>query len=64
MTGRRRLKQTLSLEVRLADEAKQLRERAELLPAGAKRDKLVHKAQQAEVGAHMSALLRSPALKK
>ena len=64
MTGRRRLKQTLSLEVRLADEAKQLRERAELLPAGAKRDQLVQKAQQAELGAHMSALLRSPGLKK
>ena len=38
MTGRRRLKQTQPLEARLADEAKQLRERAELLPTGAKRD--------------------------
>ena len=59
MKARSRIIQTQSLEARLADQAKQLRERAELLPAGAKRDKLIHQAQQAELGAHMSELLRS-----
>ena len=44
---RRRFKQTQSLEVRLAEEAKRLREEAKLLPPGAKRDEMIRKARQA-----------------
>jgi hypothetical protein len=38
MTERRRVKQTRTLEERLAEEAKRLRERAELLPHGPLRE--------------------------
>jgi hypothetical protein len=59
---RRRFNQIEPLEVRLADEAKQLREAAKLLPPGAERDELIRKARQAETGSHMSEWLRSPGL--
>lgn len=59
---RRRFKQSLSLEDRLADEAIRLREEAELLPPGAERDDMIRKARQAETGSHMSEWLRSPGL--
>lgn len=60
---RRRIKQTLSLEVRLAEEAKHLREQAKLLPPGIVREALLRKARQAETGSHMSEWLRSPGLR-
>jgi hypothetical protein len=60
---RRRFKQLQSLEERLAEEAKLLREQAKLLPAGAVKEQVLRKARQAETGAHMSAWLRSPGLK-
>ena len=57
---RRRFKQTLSLEERLAEEAKRLREEAKSLPPGARREELLRKARQAETGSHMSEWLSSP----
>ncbi|MBW7971127.1 hypothetical protein [Bradyrhizobium sp. BR 10289] len=63
MLKRRRFKQTKSLEERLAEEAKQLREQADLLPHGSLREQVVRKARQCETGSHMSEWLRSPELK-
>jgi hypothetical protein len=51
---RRRFKQTVSLEIRLSEEAKRLREEAKLLPPGTVREALLRKARQAETGSHMS----------
>lgn len=62
MTKRRRFKQTVSLEERLAEETKRLREQADLPPPGAVRDAALRKARQAETGSHMSEWLRSPGL--
>jgi hypothetical protein len=59
---RRRFKQTQSLEERLPEEAKRLREEAKLLPPGAVREALLRKARQAETGSHMSEWLSSPGL--
>jgi hypothetical protein len=59
---RRRVKQTQTLEKRLAVEAKRLREQAKLLPPGAVRDATLRKARQAEAGLPMSKWLRSPGL--
>ena len=43
---RRRIKQTLSLEERLTEGAKQLREQASLHPPGTLRETLLRKARQ------------------
>ena len=59
---RRRFKHTRSLEERLAEEAKRLREEAKLLPHGAAREDFLRRARQAETGSHMSEWLRSPGL--
>ena len=59
---RRRFKQTVSLEERLAQEAKRLRDEARLLPPGAEREALLRRARQAETGSHMSEWLSSPGL--
>jgi hypothetical protein len=59
---RRRFKQIQSLEERLAEEAKHLREEAKLLPPGAQRETLLRKARQAETGSHMTEWLTSPGL--
>ena len=63
MSKRRRFKQTLSLEERLAEEARRLREEAESLPHGPVRDEALRRARQAETGSHMSEWLRSPGLR-
>lgn len=55
-------KQLETLEERLADEARRLREEARLLPPGAVRDATIRAARQAETGSHMSEWLRSPGL--
>jgi hypothetical protein len=57
---RRRFKQTVSLEERLAEEARRLREEAELLPHGPVREAALRKARQAETGSHMSEWLTPP----
>jgi hypothetical protein len=62
MLTRRRVKQTDSLEKRLAAEAERLREEARSLPPGAERDEILRKARQAETGSQMSEWLRSPGL--
>jgi hypothetical protein len=61
---RRSLKQLKSLEERLAEDAKRLREEAKLLPPGAMRDATLRTARQAEVGAHMSERLTPPGLQQ
>ncbi|WP_080752047.1 hypothetical protein [Bradyrhizobium japonicum] len=62
MAERRRFKQTTSLEDRLAEEARRLREEAELLPHGPVRDAAIRRARQAETGSHINQWLRSPGL--
>jgi hypothetical protein len=62
MMLRRRFKQLKSLEGRLSEEAKRLREEAKLLPPGAAREALIRRARQAETGSHMSEWLSSPGL--
>jgi hypothetical protein len=64
MTLRRRFKQTQSLEERLAEEAKRLREEAKLLSLGMVRDTLLRKARQCETGSRMSEWLSSPGLQR
>lgn len=59
---RRRFKQALPLEERLAEEAKRLREEAKSLSPGSQREGMLRKARQAETGLHMSEWLRSPGL--
>jgi len=60
---RRRTKQVVKLETRLATEAKRLREEAEALKPGAIHDEMLRKARQCETGSHMSDWLRSPGLR-
>nr|WP_074121055.1 hypothetical protein [Bradyrhizobium sp. AS23.2] len=62
MQKRRRLKQTVSLEERLAEEARRLHHAAELLPHGPVRDEALRRARQAETGSHISEWLRSAGL--
>jgi len=54
MARRSRVIQSTSLELRLTQEAKRLREEALQLPPGAAREELIRKARQAETGSHMS----------
>ncbi|WP_354095290.1 hypothetical protein [Bradyrhizobium sp. RT10b] len=63
MKQRRRFTQTVSLEERLAEEAKRLREQAKTLPHSPQREDLLRRARQAETGSHMSEWLRSPGLR-
>ena len=59
---RRRIKHKTSLEERLTNKARQLREQAKILPAGAEREELLRKARQTETASHMSEWLNSPGL--
>lgn len=63
MAERRRFKQTADRDERLAEEARRLREEAELLPHGPVREAALRRARQAETGSHMSEWLKSPGLK-
>ena len=63
MQKRRRFKQTQSLEARLADEVKRLREQAALLPRGRLRDEVERKAVQVEAACEVAELLRVPRIK-
>ena len=60
MQHRRRFKQTTTLEARLAEEARRLREEAELLPHGPVREAALRRAQEAETGSQMNEWLKSP----
>ncbi|GIQ78337.1 hypothetical protein BraRD5C2_67870 [Bradyrhizobium sp. RD5-C2] len=63
MQKRRRVKQTQSLEERLAYEAERLRAEARRMPACVEREQLIRRARQAETAAHVSDWLRSPGLR-
>jgi hypothetical protein len=60
---RRRFKQTLTLEARLAEEAKRLGAEAKRLLPGAERDEMIRKSRQAEIASHMNEWLTSPGLR-
>jgi len=62
MARRPKIIQSSSLEARLTEEAKRLRDEAKALPAGAAREALIRKARLAETGSHMSEWLSSPGL--
>jgi len=53
MPKRRRSKQQLSLQDRLAAWAQNVRKQAEELPAGPEQDALLKKARQAETASHL-----------
>jgi hypothetical protein len=57
---RPRIKQTVSLEKRLIQEAKLQREEAERLPPGPAREEALRRAIQAESAVHVSEWLTSP----
>jgi hypothetical protein len=58
---RRRVKQLLTLEQRLADEAQRLIEEAKTLPPGSRaRDVILRRAEQAQAAARIDQWLRSP----
>ena len=59
---RPRFNQTTSLEDRLAEQVRRLREEAELLPHGPVREAALRRVRQAETGSHISEWLRSPGL--
>jgi hypothetical protein len=59
---RRRFKQTITLEDRLAEAAKRLRDQAKTLPPSAERDDLLRRARHAETASHMTEWLTSPGL--
>jgi len=62
MFKRRRFKQQLTLQDRLAAWAKQLQDEAAKLPPGPKRDELAKKAKQAKIANHMNDWVHSPGL--
>ena len=59
---RRRIKHDISLEQRLKDQAKRLRDEARGTPPGVERESLIRGARHAEAAAHMQAWLLSPGL--
>jgi len=59
---RRRVKQTRSLEERMAELAGKLKAEASRLPAGPEREALLKRARIAETGAHLSDWITSPGL--
>jgi hypothetical protein len=62
MQRRRRFKQITSLKDRLASFAKEVRERASLLPPGEERTDLLRRARQADTASHLEEWINSPAL--
>jgi hypothetical protein len=59
---RRRFEQANSLEQRLAEEAKRLRQQAKELPPGPDRERLLRKARENETVAHVTGWITSPGL--
>ncbi|MEH2485405.1 hypothetical protein [Bradyrhizobium sp. AZCC 2230] len=59
---RRRVKQTRSLDERIAEQAAKLKAMADQLPAGVERESLLKRARIVETGGHLSDWLRSPDL--
>jgi hypothetical protein len=62
MKHRRRIKHLLTLEERLAEAAKRLRDQAKTLPSSVERDDLLRRARQTETASHMNEWLTSPGL--
>jgi hypothetical protein len=62
MFKRRRFKQQLTLQDRLAAWSKAVQEQAAALPAGRERDALVQKARQVEIANHLDDWAKSPGL--
>jgi hypothetical protein len=60
---RRRTRQTISLDDRLAAEAARLQEQALMMRPCSQRDDLLRKARQTETAAYISDWLRSPGLR-
>jgi hypothetical protein len=63
MPTERRFNQSSTLEYRLAQEAFNLREQAQGMPDGIRRDELLRKADQMDVAAHLNGWLSSPGLR-
>ena len=59
---RRRFKQTATLDERLAEQARRMRDEAQNVPPGLEREKLIRRARQAETAARMQEWLLSPGL--
>lgn len=59
---RRRFKQQLSLQDRLASWADEVRAKAKQLPPGAEKDELLRKARQADTASRLDEWANSPAL--
>jgi hypothetical protein len=62
MEIRRCVKQVSSLSDRLIQQAQNLRQQADGMPAGVRRDELLKKARQAETSANADEWLSSPGL--
>jgi hypothetical protein len=62
MKIRRRFTQTITLEERLADEAKRLRDEAKKLPPGPEQAELLRKARENEMVAEVAGWITSPGL--
>jgi hypothetical protein len=62
MSTRRRFKQVNSLKDRLMQEAESLRQQAQQMPPGVRRDELLRKAREAETAARVDDWLASPGL--
>ena len=63
MLKRRRIEQTDSLKDRLASFAKDVRQKASLLPPGHEKDQLLRRARQADTAAHLNDWANSPGLR-
>ena len=59
---RRRFKQTVSLEGRLAEEARRLRKEARGSPAGIAREHLLRRARELDTASRLSEWISSPGL--
>ena len=59
---RRRIQQTATLDERLEDHAKRLRDEARGTPPGVERDNLIRRARLAETASHVRDWLSSPGL--
>jgi hypothetical protein len=62
MKIRRRFKQSVTLEERLADEAKRLRDEAKKLPPGPEQAELLRKARENEMVSEVAGWITSPGL--
>jgi hypothetical protein len=63
MSQRHRLEQTYLLAKDFSEEVTRFRKEARGTPPGVERDRLIRRARQAEIGAHINEWLSSPGLK-